>query len=78
MKHPKKRWAWTAQQKGRISLYRSWEYKWQQPTPWFIHHRWKVHRSQTREALHQILRGVDNTQVHFPYHHKHNGHWDWL
>lgn len=77
MKQPKKRWAWTARQRGRSTLYGSWMYRWQPPRG-LIHREWKTHRSRTRQALHQMLRGTDEAAVHFLYHHKYSGHWEWL
>lgn len=77
MKQPKKRWAWTARQRGRDATYRSWNYNWHQPAKWFVTHRWHSHRTQTRAALHQILCGADEDTVIFLYHHKNRAHWDW-
>ncbi|WP_226268343.1 hypothetical protein [Hymenobacter pini] len=75
MKQPKKRWAWTARQRGRIRLYSSFAYRLYQPGKVFTRLLWARHRSQTRTALIQLQQGADETEVHFPYHHRHNGHW---
>ncbi|MDF7811017.1 hypothetical protein [Hymenobacter sp. YC55] len=75
MKQPKKRWAWTARQRGRIRLYKSWQYRLYQPSKSFIQLQWNQHRMQTRTALHQLRQGAQETEVQFFYHHKHNGHW---
>ncbi|PJJ60163.1 hypothetical protein [Hymenobacter chitinivorans] len=75
MKQPKKRWAWTARQRGRIRLYSSWHYQRYQPDRFLRQLLWNRHRMQTRMALHQIRQGAEETEVQFPYQHKHNGHW---
>ncbi|MDU0370302.1 hypothetical protein ACFPAF_07865 [Hymenobacter endophyticus] len=75
MKQPKKRWDWTPRQRGRTRLYSSWTYHLYQPGKAFIRLLWARHRSQTRTALAQLRQGAEETEVHFPYHHKNNGHW---
>ncbi|RYU79057.1 hypothetical protein [Hymenobacter persicinus] len=75
MKQSKKRWAWTARQRGRIRLYKSFSYRHYQPSKDLTKILWTHHRTQTRTALHQILRGAEETEVQFPYHHKQLGHW---
>lgn len=75
MKQPKKRWAWTARQRGRIRLYSSWHYHLYQPTRWLRQQLWSQHRMQTRQALQQLRQGAEETEVQFPYQHLHHGHW---
>ncbi|MBC8084501.1 MAG: hypothetical protein H7Z21_14985 [Hymenobacter sp.] len=75
MKQPKKRWAWTDKQRGRIRLYCSWQYRLYQPGRNIIQLQWNQHRMQTRTALYQLRQGVEETEVQFLYHHKYNGHW---
>ncbi|HEX8426528.1 hypothetical protein [Hymenobacter sp.] len=76
MKQPKKRWAWTARQRNRISYFHdNWRYN--SPSGEFIRLKWKTHRSQTRAGLHQILRAADEAATHFPYQHRHSGWWKW-
>ncbi|MET4105030.1 hypothetical protein [Hymenobacter sp. UYP22] len=77
MKQPKKRWAWTPRQRGRTRLYSSFSYQHYHPDKAFTRLLWVRHRSQTRTALAQLRQGAEETEVHFPYHHKNNGHWLW-
>ncbi|TGE28829.1 hypothetical protein [Hymenobacter metallicola] len=76
MKQPKKRWAWTARQCGRIRLYSSFAYRLYQPSRFFRERLWSQHRMQTRTALHQLRQGAEETEVRFPYQHKYSAHWD--
>jgi hypothetical protein len=76
MKQPKKRWAWTARQRGRIRLYSSWQYRRYQPSRWVRELFWSQHRMQTRTALNQIRQGAEEMEVQFPYQHKYSAHWD--
>ncbi|MBT9392515.1 hypothetical protein KLP40_05005 [Hymenobacter sp. NST-14] len=77
MKQPKKRWAWTPRQRGRIRAHNSFWNNFYQPSRSFIHEMWVHDRALTRVALTQIRQGADEAEVHFPYHHKHQGHWQW-
>jgi len=75
MKQPKKRWAWSARQCRRQSLYSSPDYRNQQPPKWYVRYKWHQYRSRTHVALQQFLEGTDETAVHFPGHHRHDAHW---
>jgi hypothetical protein len=75
MKQSKKRWAWTARQRGRVKFYTKDIYYVHGPGKWLLRHLWSRHRMQTVEALHQIKEGLEEAQAYFLFHHKHNGHW---
>ena len=77
MKQPKKRWAWTTRQRNRISYFHdNWRYN--SPSAEFIRLQWETHRAQTRQALHRVLRGAEESNVPFPYQHRHDGLWQWF
>ncbi|SNS07176.1 MULTISPECIES: hypothetical protein [Hymenobacter] len=75
MKQPKKRWAWTARQRGRCHHRR--DHRITSPAPTFLREKWHQHRARTRQALHQVLAGYDEGHVTFPYQPRHSGQYDW-
>ncbi|TYZ05769.1 hypothetical protein FY528_20930 [Hymenobacter lutimineralis] len=74
MKPSKKRWAWTARQRGRC--HHRHDHRISSPSPAFLRSHWHQHRARTRQVLHQILAG-DEGHIVFPYQPRHSGHYDW-
>jgi len=75
MKQPKKRWAWTARQRGRCHNRR--DHRITSPTPEFLRGHWHRHRAHTRQVLHQVLAGQEEGHGFFLYQPRHGGRYDW-
>ncbi|GAA4361405.1 hypothetical protein GCM10023185_28490 [Hymenobacter saemangeumensis] len=75
MKQPKKRWAWTAQQRGRC--HNRHDHRITSPSPAFLRGHWHQHQARTRQALHQVLYGSDEGHITFLYQPRYGGRYDW-
>lgn len=36
---------------------------------------WREHRAKEKNEISRFLKGVDECELHFPYHHKHQAGW---
>lgn len=75
MKQAKKYWAWTARQRGRCHT--RCNHGLTSPAPEFLRSHWHRHRARTREALHLVLQGFDESEVVLLYQPRHGGQHDW-
>ncbi len=70
----KKIWSWTSKQKGKR---RSKKPTWANATKYQCKPFWESHRAKEKEEIARFLKGQDEAELMFPYHHKNSATWYW-
>lgn len=72
-KRNKKYWSWTPKQKGKK---RKCTFNGNAPKS-YCKPYWASHKTKEKEEIARFLKGVDESELNFPYHHKNSATWDY-
>jgi len=73
-KRNKKFYSWTAKHKGKI---RSKKPHFRNAPKSYCNPFWRTHRAREKNEIARFKKGVDESKLNFPYHHKNSATWDY-